>query len=133
MVLTEALAHPKKGLVLILVKQRQKFAWVCITMVIIVIFLLIKKLKINYENVNFQSQFCLGSKSNKFDYRDTEEEIFKKVDYDSIYKWDILNNHKYFMVKNNAKFRLNSGSVLLAKCLLDYYVLMDLQQLNLCH
>ena len=106
LVLTESLAHPKKGLVLILV---------------------------NYENVNFQSQFCLGSKSNKFDYGDTEEEIFKKVDYDSIYKWDILNNHKYFMVKNNAKFRLNSGSVLLAKCLLDYYVLMDLQQLNLCH
>ena len=83
MVLTEALGHPKKGFVLILVKQRQKFARVCITMVIIVIFLLIKKLKVNYENVNFQSQFCLGSISKKFDYGDTEEEIFKKVDYDT--------------------------------------------------
>ena len=43
MVLIKAWAHQRKGLVSILVKQTQEFAWVCIIIVIIVICLLMEK------------------------------------------------------------------------------------------
>ena len=65
----------------------------------------IYKFKASNKNVNFPSQFCLGSGSNKFDYVDSEELSFKEnmydvsVDYGSIEKSDILNIHKYLMIK----------------------------------
>ena len=58
------------------------------------------------KNVNFATQFCLGSISNKFNYVDAEEISLKgnvydfSVDYNSIDKSDI---HKYLMVQNNIK------------------------------
>ena len=52
---------PEKKLVLFLVNQKQNFAWLRITMVIIIISLLmgkkVYKFKVNNENVNFLSQF----------------------------------------------------------------------------
>ena len=59
--------------------------------------------------MNFPSQFCLGSLSNKFDYVDVEKVSLKgnvydfSVDYNAIDKSDILNIHKHLMVKNNIK------------------------------
>ena len=45
----------------ILMKQKENFAWACIAIIIIVIFLLMEKepckSKANYKNVNFSSQF----------------------------------------------------------------------------
>ena len=41
--LMEALVHQSKGLVLVLVKQTQNFPWVCIIMLVIVIYFLIEK------------------------------------------------------------------------------------------
>ena len=67
------------------------------------------KFKANNKNVNFPSQFCLGSISNKFDHVDAEEVSLKgnvydlSVDYNTIDKSDILNIHKHLMVKNNIK------------------------------
>ena len=67
MVLIEALVQQRKLLVLILVKSRQIFAWVYIIRVIIVICLLMKdkyfKVKADNKNVNFPTEFCLGSVS----------------------------------------------------------------------
>ena len=67
MVLIEALVQQRKLLVLILVKSRQTFAWVYIIRVIIVICLLMKnkyfKFKADNKNVNFPTEFCLGSVS----------------------------------------------------------------------
>ena len=63
--------------------------------------------KASKKNNNFQSQFCLGSISNKFDHADKEEITFKAnlyeflVDYDAIDKSNILNIHKYLMIKNS--------------------------------
>ena len=67
------------------------------------------KFKANNENINFSSQFCIGSISNKLDYVESEEVSLKgnmydfSVDYDAIDKSNILNIHKYLMVKNNRK------------------------------
>ena len=67
----------------------------------------IYKFKASNKNDNFQSQFCLGSISNKFDYVDSKEVSFKgnvydfSVDYDVIDKSNILNTHKYLMIKNS--------------------------------
>ena len=64
------------------------------------------KFKASNKN-NFRSQFCLRSISNKFDRVDTEEVSFKgnvydfSVDYDAINKSNILNIHKYLMIKNS--------------------------------
>ena len=66
-------------------------------------------LKASNKNINFPSQFCLGSISNKFDYVDPEEVSLKvnvydfSVDYYPIDKSDILNMHKYLMIRNNIK------------------------------
>ena len=57
----------------------------------------------------FQLSFCLGSISNGFSATESREVSFNgdaydfSVDYISIDKSDILNIHKYFMVKNNIK------------------------------
>ena len=64
---------PEKSLAFILVKQKQNIAWDCITAVTIVICLLKEKKSIKLKvirsnkNVNFPTQFCLGSICNKFD------------------------------------------------------------------
>ena len=51
----------EKSFVLILVKQNQNFAWVCIIMVITVYLLMEKKsnFKADDKNLNFPTQFCL--------------------------------------------------------------------------
>ena len=93
------LALQKKSLVLTLEKQTQNFSSVHIIMVIIVICLLMEKklFKADNKNVNFQTQFCLESKSNKFGAIDSREVSLKGyvydflVDYNPIYKSDILN------------------------------------------
>ena len=67
------------------------------------------KFKTSSKNVNFPSQFCLGSISNKFDYSDAEEVSLKGNEYDfsvgfnAIDKSDKLNIRKYLMVKNIIK------------------------------
>ena len=63
--------------------------------------------KADNGNFNFPSRFCLGSTSNDFDRDDLKEVSFKgnvydfSVDYDAIDKSDILNIHKYLMIKNS--------------------------------
>ena len=49
-------------------------------------------------------------------------------DYDAIYKYDILNIHKYLMIKNNIKecSGLLSKLILLIMLILCYSVLVDL-------
>ena len=70
LVLTEDLVHQRKSLVLALVKLTQNFVKVCIIMAIILICLFnekeIFKFKADNKNVNFPTQFCLGSISNGF-------------------------------------------------------------------
>ena len=65
------------------------------------------KFKASNKNSNFSSQFCLGSISKKFDYVDSEQVSFKgnvydfSVDSGAFDKSNILNIHKYLMIKNN--------------------------------
>ena len=65
--------------------------------------------KANNKNVNFPTQFCLGSISNGFSATESREVSLNgnvydfSVDYNSIDKSDILNIHKYLMTKNNVK------------------------------
>ena len=67
------------------------------------------KFKANIKNVNFITQFCLGSISKKFEALDSTDVSLKvniydfSVDFNAIDKFDILNSHKYLMVKNNIK------------------------------
>ena len=113
MVLMEALDHQRKISIWILLKQIQNFVWVFTTMLLIAIRLLMEKnvfkLKAYNKNINFPSQFCLGSISNEFSATGSREVSLDgnmhdfSVDYDSIDKSDILNIHKYFMIKNNIK------------------------------
>ena len=66
----------------------------------------IYKFKASNKNVNFPYQFCLASMSNKFDNVNSKEVSLKgnvydfSVDYDCIDKSNILNTHKYLMIKN---------------------------------
>ena len=64
------LIHQGKSLLLILVNKTQNLSGVCIIMLVIVIFFVngkgIFKFKADNENVNFITQFCLGSISNGF-------------------------------------------------------------------
>ena len=76
------------------------------------------KFKTDHKNVNFPTQFYLGSVSNGLGALESREvslngnEYDFLVDYNSIDKSDILNIdnsdilniHKYLMVKNNIKF-----------------------------
>ena len=86
------------------------------------------KFKADNENINFPTQFCLGSISNGCSATESREISLNgnaydfSVDYSSIDKSDILNIHKYLMTKNNIKY----GPALLIKCLLYYYVLVAL-------
>ena len=85
------------------------------------------KFKANSKNVNPLTQFCLGSISNGFGATVCKEVFLKEnvydfsVDYHAIDKSDLLNIHKYLMVKNIIKqifFGLLSFSTFLAtKCM----------------
>ena len=101
-------------------------------MLILVIGLLMKKKYLNLMPAikmltNFPTQFCLRSISNGFSAREFREVSSTinvcdfSVDYNSIDKSYILNIHKYLMNKNNTKC-----SALLNKCLLYYYILVNL-------
>ena len=67
--------------------------------------------KFKYSNgiFNFLAQFCLGNMSNVFSVIESREVYLKgnvfnfSVDYNAIDKSDILNIHKYLMVKNNIQ------------------------------
>ena len=86
------------------------------------------KFKAENKNVNFLTQFCLGRMSNGFSAGESKEVSLNKnvydfsVGYNSIDKFDILNIHKYLIIKNNIK----SCSALLNKCLLYYRVLVNI-------
>ena len=59
------------------------------------------------KNVNFATQFCLGSISNGLSAAESKEVSLNgnvydfSVDYNYIDKSDILNIHKYLMTMNN--------------------------------
>ena len=67
------------------------------------------KFKADNENVNFTTQFCLGSISNGFSATDSRQVPLNgnvhdfSVNYNSIDISEILNIHKYLMTKNNIK------------------------------
>ena len=67
------------------------------------------KFKANNKNVNFSTQFCLGSVSNRFSATESREVSLNgnkydfSVNYNSIDKSDLLNTRKYLMTKNNIK------------------------------
>ena len=121
LILMTALVQQRKGLVLILVREMKNFACVWFAFCL----LTEKKsisLKLIIKKINFQTQFCLESISNKFDTVEFREVSFKgnvygfSVDYNAINKFDILNISKILMVKSTIKqcYRL------LNKCLLHY-------------
>ena len=60
----------------------------------------ILKFKADNKNVNFQTQFCLGSISNGFNGTESKEESLRSI---SIDEFDILNIHNYLITKNNTK------------------------------
>ena len=61
--------------------------------------------KANNGNVNFPTQFCLGSISNGFGATESRKgKVYDfSVDHNDISKSYILNIHKYLMVTNNIK------------------------------
>ena len=67
------------------------------------------KFKADNKNVNFLTQFCLGSISNGFSATKSKEVSLNgnvydfSVDYNSIDKFNILNIHKYLITKDNIK------------------------------
>ena len=67
------------------------------------------KFKAENKNVNFPTQFWLGSTSNGFSATESREVSINgnvydiSFDYNSVNKSDILNIHKYLMAKNNIK------------------------------
>ena len=67
------------------------------------------KFKADNKNVNFPTQFCLGSICNKSIATKSKEISLNRdvynfsVDYNSIDKCDILNIHMYLMIKNDIK------------------------------
>ena len=83
------------------------------------------KFRADNKNINFPTQFWLGSISNGFSATDPREvslyvNVYDfSVDYNSIVKIDILSIHKHLMIKDNIK----QSSALLNKCLFYYWVL----------
>ena len=77
---------PAKSLALTLIRQRQNFAWVYIIMAYSYLFVNgneILKFKSDNENVNFLTQFCIGSISNGFDATESKKVSLKRhvIDY----------------------------------------------------
>ena len=73
----------------------------------------IYKFEVRSKNNNFPTRFCLGSISNEFDSLASREVSLKgnvygfSVDYEAIQKPNILNIHKYLMIKNKKQNVLN--------------------------
>ena len=69
----------------------------------------ISKFKSDNKNVNFPTQFCLGSISNGFSSTESRDVSLNRnvcdfpVNYNSIDNSDILHIHKYLVAKNNIK------------------------------
>ena len=69
--------------------------------------------KADSKDVNFPVQFCLGIICNRFSATESRQVFLNEntydfsVDYNSIYKFDILNIHKYLMTKNNIMTKIN--------------------------
>ena len=69
----------------------------------------ILKFKAGNKNVNFPTQFCLGSMSDGLSATESREAFLNgnvydfSVDYNSVDKSDILNFHNYLMTQNNIK------------------------------
>ena len=67
------------------------------------------KFKTNNGNANLPTRFCLGSISDGFNGTESREVSVGRnvydfsVDYNAIDMWDILNIHKYLMVKDTIK------------------------------
>ena len=67
------------------------------------------KSKAYNKNVNFPTQFCLGSTYNGFSVAESREVFLSgnahdfSVNCNSVDKSDILKIHKYLMTKNNIK------------------------------
>ena len=118
LVLMEALVHQKKSSSINFRKAKTKY---CLSLhyngdnsYLFVNEKEICKFKASNKNVNFTTQFCLGSISNKFDYEaeaEFEAEVSLKgnvydlsIDYKVIDKSDILNIHKYLMNKNGIVY-----------------------------
>ena len=86
------------------------------------------KFRAENKNFNFLTQFFIGSISNGFGAAKFIEVSLKgnvfdfSIDYSATDNSDMLDIHKYLMVKNNIKQCL----VLFNKCLLDFLVLVDL-------
>ena len=85
------------------------------------------KFKADNKNINLPTRFCLRSISSGFSATESRKVSLNgnvynfPVDYNSIDKSDILNNHKYLMTKNNIKL----CTALSSKCLLYYCILVD--------
>ena len=113
MILVEALVHQKTNFSINFSKAKEKFCF-CLhyngdNSYLFVNGKEIFKLKADNKNVNFPTQFCLGSIFNGFGAIDSREASLKgnvydsSVDFDAIDKSDALNIHKYLMVKNSIK------------------------------
>ena len=69
----------------------------------------IYKFKADNKSVKFPTQFSLGNIANGFGAAESREvsltgnAYYFLVDYNTIDKSDILNIHKYLMIKNNMK------------------------------
>ena len=62
------------------------------------------KFKAGNKNVNFPTQFCLGNISDRLGALESREVSLNGNVYDfPVDKSDILNIHKYLMIKNNRK------------------------------
>ena len=67
----------------------------------------IYKFKASNKNINFPTQFCVGSIFNGFSALEFREVSLNgnvydfSTDYNSVDKSNILNIHKYLMIKNN--------------------------------
>ena len=67
------------------------------------------KFKSSNKNVNFPTQFCLGSISNGFSAIESREVSLNgnvydfSVNYNSFDKYDLLNIHKHLTAKNDIK------------------------------
>ena len=67
------------------------------------------KFKAGNKNVNFPTQFCPGNISDRLGALESREVSLNgnvydfPVDYNPVDESDILNSHKYLMIKNNRK------------------------------
>ena len=89
MVSMETLDHQRKNLVLILLKQTQRFVWVCIVMLIMFVNRKeIFQFKNDNKSVNFPTQFCLENISNEFSNTESTEVSLNG----NVYDFSVENN-----------------------------------------